>query len=75
MWRFIVGLFATIGFLVLLVVGAAVVFFTTGPFGAKSLPSPIVLSLDLRRVPSKAARAICCRACSERRVTSSTPSS
>jgi protease-4 len=54
MWRFIVGLLATIGFLVLLAVGAVVVFVSSDPFGSRSLPSPIVLSVDLRKVPSEA---------------------
>ncbi|UYN97069.1 MAG: signal peptide peptidase SppA [Enhydrobacter sp.] len=57
MWRFIVGLLATIGFLALALVGAAVYFAVSGPFGAKTLPSPIVLSLDLRKLPPEAGSA------------------
>lgn len=51
MWRFIVGLLATVGFLALLAIGGSVAFVTSGPFAAKSLPSSMVLSLDLRTVP------------------------
>jgi len=53
MWRFIVGLLATVGFLTLLAIGGAVAFLSSGPFAAKPLPSPVVLSLDLRRVPEE----------------------
>ncbi len=51
MWRFIVGLFATVGFLTLLAIGGGVAFVTSGPFATKALPSSMVLSLDLRTVP------------------------
>ena len=51
MWRFIVGLLATVGFLALLAIGGGVAFVTSGPFANKALPSSMVLSLDLRTVP------------------------
>src|SRR5258708_9127954 len=51
MWRFIVGLLATVGFLALLAIGGGVAFVTSGPFASKALPSSMVLSLDLRTVP------------------------
>src|SRR3954463_14445949 len=51
MWRYILGLLATVGALALIAIGglAAVVF--SLPFASKPLPTGIVLSLDLRRVP------------------------
>ncbi len=55
MRRFIVGLLATIGFLALVAVGAAVFFVSTGPFATKTLPAPVVLSLDLRSLPPETA--------------------
>ncbi|MFI4999357.1 MAG: S49 family peptidase [Reyranellales bacterium] len=55
MWRFIVGLLATVGFLTLLAIGGGVAFVTSGPFAGKSLPSSVVLSLDLRDVPPETA--------------------
>jgi protease IV len=54
MWRFIVGLLATIGFLVLVVVGAAIFFVSSDRFATKPLSAPIVLSLDLRKLPPEA---------------------
>ena len=51
MRRFIVGLLATIGTVTVLSIAGVVVFLTTGPLAPKRLPEPIVLSLDLRRVP------------------------
>ncbi len=53
MWRYIVGLLATIGLLTLLAVGGAVFLFTSSPFSAKPLPASMVLSLDMRKVPSE----------------------
>jgi protease-4 len=52
MRRFIVGLLATIGTVTVLSIAGIVVFLTTGPLAPKSLPDSMVLSLDLRRVPS-----------------------
>jgi protease-4 len=57
MGRFIVGLLATVGFFTLLALGGAVAFITSGPFASKSLPSSMVLSLDLRNVPPETASA------------------
>lgn len=54
MWRFIVGLLATIGFFALALIGVGIYFVVSGPFAARSLPSPIVLSVDLRQVPPEA---------------------
>jgi protease-4 len=51
MRRFIVGLLATIGTVKVLSIAGVEVFLTTGPLAPKRLPEPIVLSLDLRRVP------------------------
>jgi protease-4 len=53
MWRFIVGLLATVGALVLIAIGGVVALVSSGPFSSKSLPQSIVLSLDLRDVPSE----------------------
>ena len=53
MRRFIVGLLATIGTVTVLSIAGIVVFLTTGPLAPKSLPDPVVLSLDLRQVPSE----------------------
>ena len=53
MWRFIVGLLATVGALTLVAIGGIAAFVASGPFAAKPLASPIVLSLDLRTVPSE----------------------
>ncbi|MFO1159609.1 MAG: S49 family peptidase [Reyranellaceae bacterium] len=54
MWRFFVGLLATVGALVLIAIGALVVVLSSGPFASKPLAQPIVLSLDLRIVPPEA---------------------
>ena len=53
MRRFIVGLLATIGTVTVLSITGVVVFLTTGPLSSKRLPDSMVLSLDLRRVPSE----------------------
>ena len=53
MWRFIVGLLATVGTLTLLTIGGCAAFLASGPFTAKALPQNVVLSLDLREVPSE----------------------
>jgi protease-4 len=53
MRRFIVGLLATIGTVTVLSITGVVVFLTTGPLAPKQLPDSMVLSLDLRRVPSE----------------------
>jgi protease-4 len=53
MWRFIVGLLATIGTLTLLGIGGCAAFLASAPFTAKTLPQNVVLSLDLRDVPSE----------------------
>jgi protease-4 len=53
MRRFIVSLLATIGALTLLGLGGAVFFVAKGPLIGKSIPSSVVLSLDLRDVPSE----------------------
>jgi protease-4 len=55
MRRFIVGLLATIGTVTLLAIAGVVIFMTTGPLAPRQLPSAMVLSLDLRRVPSESA--------------------
>src|SRR4051812_2763143 len=54
MWRFIVGLLATIGTVTMLSITGIVVFLVTGPLASKQLPASMVLSLDLRKVPSEA---------------------
>lgn len=53
MWRFIVGLLATVGTLTLLGIGGCAAYLASGPFTAKALPQNVVLSLDLRDVPSE----------------------
>ena len=53
MWRFIVGLLATVGTLTLLGIGGCAAFLATGSFTTKPLPQNVVLSLDLRDVPSE----------------------
>ncbi len=53
MRRFIVGLLATVGTLTLLAIGGAVAFVWNGPLASKALPSSLVLSIDLRSVPSE----------------------
>lgn len=53
MWRFIVGLLATVGTLTLLGIGGCAAFLASAPFTAKTLPQNLVLSLDLRDVPSE----------------------
>jgi protease-4 len=53
MRRFIVGILATIGTVAVLAIAGVVIFLTTGPLAPKSLPDSMVLSLDLRRVPSE----------------------
>jgi protease IV len=53
MWRFIVGLLATVGTLTLLAIGGCAALIASGPFSSKPLPHPIVLSLDLRDVPAE----------------------
>ena len=54
MWRFIVGLLATVGALVLIAVGGVIALVSSGTFSSKPLPQSIVLSLDLRDVPPEA---------------------
>src|SRR5215211_6401224 len=51
MWRFIVGLLATVGTLTLLGIGGCAAFLASAPFTTKPLPQNLVLSLDLRDVP------------------------
>ncbi|HKH67298.1 MAG TPA: S49 family peptidase, partial [Reyranella sp.] len=53
MWRFIVGLLATVGTLTLLGIGGCAAFLASAPFTTKALPGNVVLSLDLRDVPSE----------------------
>ena len=53
MWRFIVGLLATVGTLTLLGIGGCAAFLVSGSFSTKTLPQNIVLSVDLRDVPSE----------------------
>src|SRR5689334_3514131 len=53
MWRFIVGLLATVGTLTLLGIGGCAALLVSGPFTTKTLPQNIVLSVDLRDVPSE----------------------
>src|SRR5512139_437509 len=53
MWRFIVGLLATVGTFTLLGIGGCAAYLASGPFTAKALPQNVVLSLDLRDVPSE----------------------
>ena len=54
MRRFIVGLLATVGALTLLAIGGIAAYIASGPFAAKPLAKPIVLSIDLRKVPPEA---------------------
>lgn len=53
MWRFIVGLLATVGTLTLLGIGGCAAFLASSPFTTKALPDTLVLSIDLRDVPSE----------------------
>jgi protease IV len=53
MWRFIVGLLATVGTLTLIAIGGIAAFVASGPFASKPLAPPIVLSIDLRDLPSE----------------------
>ncbi|MBI2740604.1 MAG: signal peptide peptidase SppA [Rhodospirillales bacterium] len=53
MRRFIVGLLATVGALTLLGIGGCAAFLASGSFATKPLPQNVVLSLDLRDVPSE----------------------
>ncbi|TAJ37426.1 MAG: peptidase S46 [Reyranella sp.] len=55
MRRYLVGLFATIGVLTLLLVAGGVALLAYNPFAAGPLPRSMVLSLDLRNVPPEAA--------------------
>ena len=55
MRRFIVGLLATVGALTLIAIGGIAAYVASGPFAAKPLARPIVLSIDLRKVPPEAA--------------------
>jgi protease-4 len=57
MRRFIVGLLATVGFFTLLSVASAIAFAVYGPLASKPLPSSMVLSLDLRKLPPEASSA------------------
>ncbi len=51
MWRFILGLLATVGALALIAIGGLATLIVSGPFASKPLPQTIVLSIDLREVP------------------------
>lgn len=53
MRRFIVGLLATIGTVTVIAVASAVIFLVTGPLAPRHLPDAMVLTLDLRKVPSE----------------------
>ena len=53
MRRYIVGLLATIGTVTLLAITGVVIFVVTGPLAPRQLPDSVVLSLDLRRLPSE----------------------
>lgn len=53
MRRYIVGLLATIGTVTLLAIAGVVVFLVTGPLAPRHLPDSVVLSLDLRLLPSE----------------------
>jgi protease-4 len=53
MWRFIVGLLATVGTLTLLGIGGCAAYLASGSFTAKALPQNVVLTVDLRDVPSE----------------------
>ena len=54
MRRYLVGLFATIGVLTLLLATGGVALLASNPFAAGPLPRSMVLSLDLRTVPPEA---------------------
>jgi len=54
MWRFIVGLLATVGALVLIAIGGVIALVSSAPFASKPLPQSIVLSIDLRELPAEA---------------------
>jgi protease IV len=54
MRRFIVGLLATVGTLTLIAIGGIAAFIASGPLSSKPLPQSMVLSIDLRNVPSEA---------------------
>lgn len=54
MWRYIVGLLATVGVLTLIAVGGGIALIASGPFSPAPLPRSMVLSLDLRNVPPEA---------------------
>jgi protease-4 len=51
MRRYIVGLLATVGALVLLATAGIAAYIASGPFASKPLDKPIVLTVDLRDVP------------------------
>ena len=51
MWRYIVGLLATVGALTLMAFAGVFALVSSSPFTGKSLPKSMVLSLDLRNVP------------------------
>src|SRR5258708_10417342 len=53
MGGFLVGLLATVGTLPLIAIGGTAAFVASGPFASKPLAQPIVLSIDLRTVPSE----------------------
>src|SRR3979490_2493081 len=53
MGRFLVCLPATVGTLTLIAIGGTAAFVASGPFASKPLAQPIVLSIDLRTVPSE----------------------
>ena len=53
MWRFIVGLLATVGALTLLGISGCAALIATVPFSTKTLSDNVVLSVDLRDVPSE----------------------
>ena len=53
MWRYIVGLLATLGAFALMSLVGIVALVTSGPFAGKSLPRQVVLMADLRSVPSE----------------------
>ncbi|HSI02709.1 MAG TPA: hypothetical protein VLA02_19055, partial [Reyranella sp.] len=55
MRRFIVGLLATIGTVTVISIASLVIFLTTGPLAPRRLPDAMVLSLDLRRLPTERA--------------------
>ena len=51
MWRYIVGVLATVGALTLIAFGGGIALVASSPFSDKALPQSMVLSLDLRDVP------------------------